>query len=539
MSTTTTRAARGRFLALLASSAMIAAGMLGVAVASPASAAAGLGNPNNPNSPGQSGEHKITICHRTNSTTNPYVTITVDQDAADGDAGNDKGQGDHYKEHLGPVWNSSMPNGGDWGDIIPPIADVHGGRNWDAAGQAIYNNGCNVPTFTATKTAGGTAAYCLNGADGSYTYFGSGKATSNISQADADKQAQDAADAAALADKTKKLPSGATAGACTVYTSTQKTTGSADYCAADGTTNGSYEYSGTGTATSKLSQTDADGKAQALADTNAAADKTAKLPQGATPGACGDPKPFTSTKTAGGEVTYCLSGAEGSIDYFGSGSATSTVSQTEADELAQKAADDAAAADKKAKLPTGAKEGTCEVFTGTAKSGGSVAYCLNDTAGSYTYSGEATVTSTVSQDDADAQAQKAADAKASEDRVAKLPAGATVGSCTPKTPEEPKKPETPVTPSTPETPVTPVVEEATVTAVEPATVEAPQSVTVPMEATVAPTPQKVAVPAAATLPAAVPAGGGSTAPGIPTWAIALIVLGALGAATAGITALKR
>lgn len=37
------------------------------------------------------------------------------------------------------------------------------------------------------------------------------------------------------------------------------------------------------------------------------------------------------------------------------------------------------------------------------------------------------------------------------------------------------------------------------------------------------------VPEAATLPAAVPAGDGSQAPGLPMWAFALIVIGALGA----------
>ena len=43
----------------------------------------------------------------------------------------------------------------------------------------------------------------------------------------------------------------------------------------------------------------------------------------------------------------------------------------------------------------------------------------------------------------------------------------------------------------------------------------------------------VGVPEAATIPAAVPAGDGSQAPGLPMWALALIVVGALGAAAAG------
>ena len=45
---------------------------------------------------------KVNICHRTNSISNPYVSITVAQDSVDGNAANDKGRGDHYLEHQGP-----------------------------------------------------------------------------------------------------------------------------------------------------------------------------------------------------------------------------------------------------------------------------------------------------------------------------------------------------------------------------------------------------------------------------------------------------
>jgi hypothetical protein len=70
--------------------------------------------------------------------------------------------------------------------------------------------------------------------------------------------------------------------------------------------------------------------------------------------------------------------------------------------------------------------------------------------------------------------------------------------------------------------------------VESATVEAPAEVAVPAEATVAaPEAATVAVPAAATLPAAVPAGDGSQAPGLPMWALAMIAVGVLGAGFAG------
>lgn len=72
----------------------------------------------------------VTICHATGSTTNPYNKQTVDDDAVDG-----VGNGDHNRD--------GHQNGE---DIIPPGSWDADGRNWDAQGQAIYNNDCEVPT---------------------------------------------------------------------------------------------------------------------------------------------------------------------------------------------------------------------------------------------------------------------------------------------------------------------------------------------------------------------------------------------------------
>jgi len=86
----------------------------------------------------------VTICHRTNATKNPYVQITVKASAVDGINGKGEGQGDHYGQHTGPVWEPGMPNGGEWGDIIPPVPGAHDGLNWTDAGRAIFDAGCAI-----------------------------------------------------------------------------------------------------------------------------------------------------------------------------------------------------------------------------------------------------------------------------------------------------------------------------------------------------------------------------------------------------------
>ena len=77
-------------------------------------------------------KEKVTLCHATSSTKNPWVTIRI---APDGSANGHAGA--HHQDGR---------------DIIPPFEyTVRGqtlqfpGQNWDAAGQAVYNAGCNTP----------------------------------------------------------------------------------------------------------------------------------------------------------------------------------------------------------------------------------------------------------------------------------------------------------------------------------------------------------------------------------------------------------
>src|SRR5580765_7837890 len=79
-------------------------------------------------------EKKVRICHATSAEKNPYVS-NEPAIANNGDL-----QGGHL-DHTGPVFPAA-----DWGDIIPPYTytdqsgneAVFPGRNWDAAGQAIW-----------------------------------------------------------------------------------------------------------------------------------------------------------------------------------------------------------------------------------------------------------------------------------------------------------------------------------------------------------------------------------------------------------------
>ena len=135
-----------------------------------ASVVAGVMTPSFATRPTQpQGEHKVTICHATNSASNPYEMPTVDYAAVDGEGG----QSDHMHHHGTGVIPSSEAHAeqikkdgqgqeGKWDDIIPPVPGVTPGLNWTALGQAIWNNDCNYPKV-ATASVSETPATCQTG----------------------------------------------------------------------------------------------------------------------------------------------------------------------------------------------------------------------------------------------------------------------------------------------------------------------------------------------------------------------------------------
>ncbi|MGZ6793521.1 MAG: hypothetical protein ACXVFV_11250 [Mycobacteriales bacterium] len=150
------KATRSAKVACGGAAAFLLALATGQAVLAGPALAAGSGGPN-----GDTND-KVTICHGTNSDTNPYVVETVDKNSSQGGNGSVMGssQNDH-SNHTGPVWSLGMKADHDvWGDIIPPFSyndngttKQYAGLNATSAGLAILANGCNVVAATPTATA--------------------------------------------------------------------------------------------------------------------------------------------------------------------------------------------------------------------------------------------------------------------------------------------------------------------------------------------------------------------------------------------------
>src|SRR6187431_1529411 len=95
---------------------------------------------------------EITICHATGANNNPYVVNSPAINSSGAFAGELAGG---HNSHTGPLWFDGIQVA--WGDIIPPYEYApanftYAGLNWTTAGQAIYNNDCNIPQATATPT---------------------------------------------------------------------------------------------------------------------------------------------------------------------------------------------------------------------------------------------------------------------------------------------------------------------------------------------------------------------------------------------------
>lgn len=95
--------------------------------------------------------HKVTICHATNSATNPYVQISVNYNSIVRGAGHNGHHGNGgvatSVDHAAQLKNSGQR----WGDIIPALADHnYAGKNLTTEGQVVLDNGCKMPVAPAT-----------------------------------------------------------------------------------------------------------------------------------------------------------------------------------------------------------------------------------------------------------------------------------------------------------------------------------------------------------------------------------------------------
>lgn len=119
--------------------------LFGLLASGPAFATANTDKSNNGKGNGSGDDAKVTICHATNSQSNPYVVITVSTSSID-EKNNQYLNG--HGDHEGGVWYKNIADHS-WGDIIPaftsPKGTVYAGQNINEAGKAILNNNCKIP----------------------------------------------------------------------------------------------------------------------------------------------------------------------------------------------------------------------------------------------------------------------------------------------------------------------------------------------------------------------------------------------------------
>lgn len=118
-------------------------------------------------SPASAVAQKITICHRTHSTTNPYRKITVSQNAVSGNSGHQGHtaiSGNPATYDSGFDYSSSSKS---WGDVIPgndsdgsPYNGISNSLNWDTNGKANFLNRCvgmTAKAFYDVESAAGVS----------------------------------------------------------------------------------------------------------------------------------------------------------------------------------------------------------------------------------------------------------------------------------------------------------------------------------------------------------------------------------------------
>lgn len=110
------------------------------------------------------GHQGIVICHVRAADTNRYgpQPMTVDADSIFKANGHDSHMQDGYTDIIPPFWY--VKNGNKHELSQPGTGSFYPGKGWDAAGQAIWNNGCIIPVQPTIVANPGSA--CLVGDEG-------------------------------------------------------------------------------------------------------------------------------------------------------------------------------------------------------------------------------------------------------------------------------------------------------------------------------------------------------------------------------------